>query len=69
MLRSWEKRFGATVMHVGFDAVDLLVDRPAPSPQTALAIAAGHFALCMDNIYQGAGSISRYARGLTGTTR
>ena len=69
VLRSWEERFGATVMHVGFDTIDLLVERPALSHQAALAIAAEHFAFCMDNIYQGAGSISAYARQLTGSAR
>jgi hypothetical protein len=69
VLRSWEDRFGATVMHIGFDTVDLLVERPALSQQAALAVAAEHFAFCMDNIYQGAGSISEYARELTGASR
>jgi hypothetical protein len=69
VLRSWEERFGAAVMHVGFDTVDLLVERLALSQPTALAAAAEHVAFCMDNIYQGAGSISEYARGLTGATR
>ena len=69
ILRSWEDRFGATLMHVGFDTVDLLVERPAPADQAALAIAAEHFAFCMDNIYQGAGSISEYAQQLPGATR
>jgi len=69
VLRSWEDRFGAAVMHVGFDTIDLLVERPALSRQAALAVAAEHFAFCMDNIYQGAGSISAYARQLTGAVR
>jgi len=69
VLRSWEERFGATVMHVGFGTVDLLVERPALSRQAALAVAAEHFAFCMDNICQGAGSISQYAGELTGATR
>ena len=38
-----------------------------PSPEAELAVAAEHFALCPDNIYQGAGSIRRYAAGLPGT--
>ena len=69
VLRSWEERLGATVLRVGFDTVDLLVERPAPGQQAALAVAAEHFAFCPDNIYQGAGSISQYARELTGATR
>ena len=52
VLRSWEDRFGATVMHVGFDTVDLLVERPPLSDQAALAVAAEHFAFCLDNISQ-----------------
>ena len=31
VLRSWEERFGATLMHVGFDTLDLLVRRPVTS--------------------------------------
>jgi hypothetical protein len=68
VLRSWEERFAATVMHVGFDTIDLLVERPAASRPAALALAAEHFAFCDDNIYQGVGSISEYADGLLDAT-
>lgn len=43
-------------MPVGFDTVDLLVERPPRTQQAALAVAAEHFAFCTDNIYQGVGS-------------
>lgn len=66
VLRSWEDRFGARLLHLGFDTMDLLIERPVPSHEAALAIAAEHFAFCPDNIYQGAGSISRYAAALPG---
>jgi hypothetical protein len=69
VLRSWEERFGATVMGVGFDSLDLLVERPAASEQQALAVAAEHFAFCADNVYQGTGSIREYAEELPGATR
>jgi hypothetical protein len=69
VLRSWEERFGATVMRVGFDSLDLLVERPVASEQEALAVAAEHFAFCADNVYQGAGSIREYAEELPGATR
>jgi hypothetical protein len=69
VLRSWEERFAATVMRVGFDLVDLLVERPVTSMQAALAVAAEHFAFCSDNVYQGAGSIREYAEELPGATR
>ena len=67
VLRSWEDRFGARLVRLGFDAMDLLVERPLPSYQAALGVAAEHFAFCPDNIYQGEGSIRRYAASLSGT--
>jgi hypothetical protein len=69
VLRSWEDRFGATVLHVGFDTLDLLVRRPVTTEQAALAVAAEHFAFCADNVYQGAGSIREYAAELPGAGR
>jgi hypothetical protein len=30
VLRSWEERFGARLMHLGFDTMALLVERPVP---------------------------------------
>jgi hypothetical protein len=35
VLRSWEDRFGARLVHLGFDTMDLLVERPAPSYKAA----------------------------------
>ena len=69
VLRSWEERFGATLLHVGFDSVDLLVARPVTAEEEVLAVAAEHFAFCPDNVYQGAGSIRAYAEELPGATR
>lgn len=67
VLRSGEERFGATVMHVGFDTVDLLVQRPVLTAEAAVGLASEHFAFCPDNICDG--SISEYAQDLTGATR
>jgi Domain of unknown function (DUF4253) len=69
VLRSWEERLGATLMHLGFDTMDLLVERPARSSAAAFAVAAEHFAFCPDNVRQGAGSIREYAEDLLGATR
>jgi Domain of unknown function (DUF4253) len=69
VLRSWEERFGATLMHLGFATMDLLVERPALSSAAAFAVAAEHFAFCADNVRQGAGSIREYAEDLLGATR
>ena len=44
MLRSWEDRFGARLLQVGFDEIWLLAERPAHTLQAALHVAAEHFA-------------------------
>lgn len=65
VLRSWEDRFGARLVGMGF--ADLYVSVPAPpaSRAEALPIAAEHFALCPDNIGQMDG-LAAYADGLVG---
>ncbi len=68
VLRSWEDRFGARLMHVGFDTIALLVERPVAALDQAFAVAAEHFALCTDNITQGRGAIAAYAEELPGAT-
>jgi hypothetical protein len=68
VLRSWEDRFGARLMHLGFDTMALLVERPVPDGDEAFGVAAEHFAFCTDNITQGQGSISDYAEELPGAT-
>jgi hypothetical protein len=68
VLRSWEDRFGARLMHVGFDTIALLVERPVRAVDQAVAVAAEHFALCTDNITQGLGAIQAYAEELPGAT-
>ncbi|TVZ02014.1 DUF4253 domain-containing protein [Trebonia kvetii] len=44
VLRSWEDRFGAVLVDVGFADLRLLVERPPRSLQAAERIAAEHFA-------------------------
>jgi Domain of unknown function (DUF4253) len=46
VLRSWEDRFGARLLEVGFDSVRLLVDRPPRSIEAAQRVAAEHWAFC-----------------------
>jgi hypothetical protein len=64
VLRSWEDRFGAYVVGVGFDTLTLGVERPPTSHAQAIAVAAEHFAACSDSIYQGAGTLDEYAAEL-----
>jgi hypothetical protein len=64
VLASWEDRYGAFVVGVGFDTLTLAVLRPPRDRNHALGIAAEHFAMCSDNVYQGAGTLSEYAESL-----
>ena len=68
VLRSWEERFGAYVVGIGFDTLTLAVARPLSTRNQALAVAAEHFAACSDNVYQGAESIEAYAETLIGAS-
>ncbi|MBX7083224.1 MAG: DUF4253 domain-containing protein [Nannocystaceae bacterium] len=68
VLRSWEDRFGATVIGIGFDTLTLAVTRPPRSLDHAHRIAAEHMAVCMDCIYQGSGTIDEHAHSLVGAT-
>jgi len=62
VLRSWEERFGARVVEIGFDTVHLSVASPPVTAEHAEHVAAEHFAFCPDNILQGLfGTIGEYA--------
>jgi hypothetical protein len=64
VLRSWEDRWGAIVAEIGFATLTLTVGNPPRDEQTALALAAEHFSLCPDNIWQGSETLRAYAPGL-----
>lgn len=66
VLGSWEERFGATLIGIGSDTIDLLVERPPEAYETAVRVAAEHFAFCSDAVYQGAASIRVLAEELVG---
>ena len=61
VLRSWEDRFGAVVVGIGFDTLTVAVRRPPSDERSATAVAAEHLAACSDNIWQGPGSLVVYA--------
>ncbi|GAA1961513.1 DUF4253 domain-containing protein [Kitasatospora viridis] len=66
VLRSWEQRFGAVVVGVGFATLHLSVAVVPKSLAEALPIAVEHFAFCPDNVWQGAGTLAEYAEQLVG---
>ncbi|MFI9011575.1 DUF4253 domain-containing protein [Actinosynnema sp. NPDC053489] len=53
VLRSWEDRFGARVVGLGFSTLVLSVAAPPTTRESAMAVAAEHFAFCPDNVWQG----------------
>jgi hypothetical protein len=65
VLRSWEERFGALLVGLGFDTMTVAVRRP-PTGEDAVAVAAEHYSFCSDNVDQGSGSIRAYARDIDG---
>ncbi|GII57602.1 hypothetical protein Pth03_59910 [Planotetraspora thailandica] len=68
MLRSWESRFGARVVAVGFDTLYVSVAAPPTTMEHALHVAAEHFTFCPDNIQQGHSpyTLRAYAERLVG---
>ncbi|MFH9135915.1 DUF4253 domain-containing protein [Streptomyces sp. NPDC017524] len=52
VLRSWEDRYDARVVVLGFDTMIVSVGRPPATAEEARALAAEHYAFCPDNIDQ-----------------
>ena len=46
VLRSWEERFGAKLLTIGFAKIQLLAHRPPRTQQAAQLLAAEQFAFC-----------------------
>jgi hypothetical protein len=68
VLRSWEDRYGAVVVGVGFDTLRMVARRPPRTSGEAVALAAEQFAVCPDQVWQGYESIRGFAAALQGET-
>ncbi|MFC7618429.1 DUF4253 domain-containing protein [Actinokineospora soli] len=68
VLRSWEDRFGAWVVGVGFATLYLSVAAPPVTVEQAVAVAAEHLAFCPDNVWQGPApqTLEGYAERIAG---
>ncbi|MFJ7275634.1 DUF4253 domain-containing protein [Kitasatospora sp. NPDC098663] len=64
VLADWERRFGAQVVQVGFDTLELSVAVPPDTLVEALPLAAEHTAFCPDLVFQGTGTLTAYAERL-----
>ncbi|MFD6100747.1 DUF4253 domain-containing protein [Nocardiopsis flavescens] len=66
VLADWEERFGTRLVMVGFDTLALSTASVVADREQAARVAAEHFALCPDNVWQGTGSLDSYADSLVG---
>ncbi|WP_214416098.1 DUF4253 domain-containing protein [Sphaerisporangium fuscum] len=66
VVRSWEDRFAARLVGMGFNTLELSVAAPPVTSQHALEVAAEHWAFCPDAIVQGAGTLIDYAEQIRG---
>jgi hypothetical protein len=68
-LRSWEDRYGAELVRVGYDYIQLAVRNPPRDDQGARKLAAEHFAISPDTISQNddGDTPDEYARSLKGS--
>ncbi|MEH1125504.1 DUF4253 domain-containing protein [Micromonospora sp. CPCC 206061] len=68
VLHTWEDRFGARVIGVGFAELYVSVAAPPSGTAEALHVAAEHFAFCPDNVWQGPSpcTLAAYAERLIG---
>jgi hypothetical protein len=67
VVRSWEDRFGARLLMVGFAEISLLVSRPPRSIEHARRIAAEHFVFCDECAGRGLSNVPRIAASLLET--
>lgn len=64
VLRSWEDRFGATLVVLGFDELELSVAAPPRTPGRALVLAAEHRSFSLRTFSGQPGNLREYAGGL-----
>jgi hypothetical protein len=63
-LRSWRERFGAELVGMGFDTINLRVSRGPKSREEALALAQEQYVYCNDIVDQGTQTYSALAASL-----
>src|SRR5262245_6384758 len=63
-LRSWRDRFGAELVGLGHDTMDLRVTRRPQTREAALELAREQYAYCNDIVDQGTGTLSALAASL-----
>lgn len=68
VLRRWGELYGAELVGLSADVVEMKVARPPTTQTAAVELAAEHYAYCPDIVTQGTGTISNLAATLLGGT-
>lgn len=63
-LRSWRERYGAELIGLSGDVMDLRVERRPPTREAAIDLAREQFLYCEDIVSQGAGTLAPLAASL-----
>ena len=64
VLRSWEDRFGARLLRVGFAQVSVLAQRPPRTLESAQRLAAEQWAFCSECAGEGLHDVARITASL-----
>lgn len=64
----WYDKYGAEIVALDGASIEMSVARPPADKDAAVLLAREHFAYAPDNVYQGEGSIAKYAASLMGST-
>jgi hypothetical protein len=68
MMKSWHERYGAEVVGITHDIVEMAVARPPTTREAALRLAEEHYAYCYDIVDQGTQTIEGLAATLLNGT-
>lgn len=63
VVRRWHDFYGAELVTLAFDTLELLVPRPPVDPMEAATVAVDQYAYCPDVVDQGVGSVPALAAG------
>lgn len=68
LFKYWSEKYGAIVVCITDDVIEMTVSRPASTREEALELARQQFLYCADIVYQGVGSVEALAATLLGAT-
>jgi hypothetical protein len=68
VLWDWQRRYGAEVVSIAGDIIELAVEQPPQDRESAWALAWEHFAYCPDVVVQGTQTVGHLAALLLGGT-